>query len=151
MEAVIWGIPGIAISLGSVENSLLVSDYEPAAKWARKIAESVIQHRIPAGILLNVNVPLLPENQIKGMRITRQGLRLYRDRLDRRVDPRGRPYYWIGGDTPTGIPEDGTDIGALAEGYVSITPLQLDLTAYPAMQTISNWKLEPVNQSFTNS
>ena len=150
MEAVIWGMPGIAVSLGSVENSLLVSDYEPAARWARKIAESVLPRKMPGGILLNVNVPLLPEDQIKGFRVTRQGLRVYRDRLDRRVDPRGRPYYWIGGDTPTGIPEDGTDIGALAEGYVSITPLQLDLTAYPAMQILSNWELEPVNRLFTN-
>jgi 5'-nucleotidase len=69
-------------------------------------------------------------------------MRVYRDRLDRRVDPRGRPYYWIGGDAPTGIPEDDTDIGALSEGYVSITPLQLDLTAYLAMQKINQWKLE---------
>ena len=62
--------------------------------------------------MLNVNIPMLPEDQIKGFRTTRLGLRVYRDRLDRRVDPRGRPYYWIGGDTPSGIPEEGTDIGA---------------------------------------
>jgi 5'-nucleotidase len=68
-------------------------------------------------------------NQIKAFRTTSLGLRAYRDRLDERVDPRGRPYYWIGGDTPTGIPEDGTDIGALSEGYISFSPLQLDLTA----------------------
>ena len=69
------------------------------------------------------------------------GLRVYRDRLDRRMDPRGRPYYWIGGDTPTGIPEEGTDIGALSDGFVSITPLQLDLTAYNAIQGIGKWHL----------
>jgi 5'-nucleotidase len=101
------------------------------------------------GTLLNVNVPMLPEDQIKGFQTTRLGLRVYRDRLDRRVDPRGRPYYWIGGETPSGIPEEGTDIGALTEGYVSITPLHLDLTAYNAIQGIGKWQL-PVNNMITN-
>ena len=149
MEAIIWGVPGIAFSLGSVENGLVVSDYEPAASAARKIVDVAIQHPFPAGTLLNVNVPMLPEDQIKGFRTTRQGLRVYRDRLDKRVDPRGRPYYWIGGDTPSGIPEEGSDIGALSEGFVSITPLQLDLTAYNAIQGIGKWLLN-VNNMITN-
>jgi len=72
--------------------------------------------------------------------ITRQGMRVYRDALDKRLDPRGRPYYWIGGDAPTGVNEDGTDVGALARGYVSITPLQLDLTNYKAMDVLKTWK-----------
>jgi 5'-nucleotidase len=92
---------------------------------------------------------MLSEDQIKGFRTTRQGLRVYRDRLDRRVDPRGRPYYWIGGDTHSGIPEEGSDIGALSEGFVSITPLQLDLTAYNAIQGSGKWLLN-VNNSITN-
>jgi len=142
MEAVIWGVPGIAISLGSIENGLLVSDYAPAAHLARMVVEAAIQYGLPAGTLLNVNVPLLPEDQIKGFRVTRQGLRVYRDRLDQRTDPRGRPYYWIGGDTPTGFPEEGTDVGALAEGYASVTPLHLDLTAYSTIETIRSWKLQ---------
>ena len=61
------------------------------------------------------------------------------DALDSRKDPRGRPYYWIGGEFPTGIPEDGSDVGALTEGYVSVTPLQLDLTAYKAMEKLNTW------------
>jgi 5'-nucleotidase len=149
MEAIIWGIPGIAFSLGSVENGLDVSDYQPTASVAQEIVASAIQHSFPAGTFLNVNVPMLPEDQIKGFRTTRLGLRVYRDQLDRRVDPRGRPYYWIGGDIPTGIPEDGTDIGALSDGYVSITPLQLDLTAYNAIQGIGKWQLA-VNKMITN-
>jgi 5'-nucleotidase len=103
------------------------------------MVEKTIPRRGPAGMLLNVNIPYLPADQIKGTRITRQGLRVYRDRLDRRTDPRGRPYYWIGGDAPTGIPEEGTDIGALSEGYVSITPLQLDLTMYTAIPMLGDW------------
>ncbi len=74
---------------------------------------------------------------------------MYRDRLDRRVDPRGRLYYWIGGDTPTGIPLEGTDIGALTDGYVSLTPLHLDLTAYDAIQGIGKWQRD-VNKPITN-
>ena len=142
MEAVIWGVPAIAFSLGALENGLEVEDYQAAGKVASQIVEQVITHKLPAGILLNVNIPLLPTDQIKGFRATRQGLRIYRDRLDRRIDPRGRPYYWIGGDAPTGIPEDDTDIGALSEGYVSINPLQLDLTAYPMLAALKRWELQ---------
>jgi 5'-nucleotidase len=145
MEAVIWGVPGIAVSLDSPENHLAALDYEAAALHARWLIESLKEQKPPAGILLNVNVPYLPTSEIKGYRITRQGLRVYRDRLDARKDPRGKPYYWIGGDAPSGIPEDGTDFGALADGWVSVTPLQLDLTAYPALHLMKNWKLAKRN------
>lgn len=144
MEAVIWGIPGLAFSLASEKDHLAALDYFPAARLARQITERVLVRELPRGMLLNVNFPYLPEHAIRGMRITRQGLRVYRDRLDRRVDPRGRDYYWIGGDAPTGIPEEGTDIGALAEGYVSITPLQLDLTSYGGMGQIASLAVEEV-------
>jgi len=149
MEAVIWGVPGIAFSLGSVENDLSISDFTSEASIAQKVIGAVIQCTVPPGILLNVNVPMLQESQIKGFRTTRLGLRVYHDLLDRREDPRGLPYYWIGGDIPTGIPENGTDIGALSDGFVSVTPLHLDLTAYTAIPWITNWHLN-VNTSITN-
>jgi 5'-nucleotidase len=139
MEAVIWGIPGIAFSLSSDATHLGAVDYGPAARIAHRVVTTLLERGIPPGLLLNVNIPYLPDDQIKGMRITRQGLRVYRDRLDRRVDPRGRAYYWIGGDAPTGIPETGTDIGALHDGYVSITPLKLDLTNYEALHLLNSW------------
>ena len=145
MEAIIWGVPGIAFSLDSPDNHLAALDYEAAALHALWLVESFKDQKLPAGILLNVNIPYLPESQIKGYRLTRQGLRVYRDRLDTRTDPRGKPYYWIGGEAPSGIPEEGTDIGALAEGWVSVTPLQLDLTAYPALHMLKNWKLAKRN------
>jgi 5'-nucleotidase len=138
MEAVIGSVPGIAFSLDSTSNHLALPDYLPAAACAARVVALACAHPLPGGILLNVNIPHLPADQIKGLRITRQGLRLYRDRLDQRLDPRGRPYYWISGDSPTSLPEDGTDAGALAEGYVSITPLQLDLTSYPAIQWLKS-------------
>jgi 5'-nucleotidase len=74
--------------------------------------------------------------------VTRQGLRVYRDALDARTDPRGNAYYWIGGDLPTGVDEAGTDFGALQAGYISITPLQLDLTAREALDGLKDWKWE---------
>jgi 5'-nucleotidase len=139
MESVIWGVPAIAVSLDVRENNLGVIDYYPAAKVARQVVLMLQTNHLPAETLLNINVPYLPVQQIKGFQMTRQGLRVYRDRLEQRIDPRGRPYYWIGGDAPTGLPEPGTDVGALAEGCVSVTPLQLDLTAYPTLHSLVNW------------
>lgn len=135
MEAVISGVPGIAVSLNSLPGHGELN-YGPAAEMAKQVAEKVSAEGLPEGVLLNVNIPDLPVDQIKGFMITRQGLRVYRDALDSRLDPRGHPYYWIGGEFPTGIVEEGTDFGALAEGYVSITPLQLDLTAYKALDKL---------------
>ncbi|HEY9151923.1 MAG TPA: 5'/3'-nucleotidase SurE [Anaerolineales bacterium] len=140
MEAVIGGVKGIAVSLNSPEGFKDPLDYSTAAIMARRVAEKVMTDGLPEGVVLNVNVPYLKENELKGIMITRQGLRVYRDALDRRIDPRGKPYYWIGGEAPTGVDEPGTDFGALKEGYVSITPLQLDLTHYKAMDVLKKWK-----------
>ncbi len=140
MEAVIGGVPGMAVSINAPDGFQGVLDYSAAAEVARRIAEKMVQKGLPDGVLLNVNVPYLPLDQMKGFQITRQGMRVYRDALDARVDPRGRPYYWIGGEFPTGIPADGTDFGAIKAGYVSITPLQLDLTAREAMEEIKKWE-----------
>lgn len=138
MEAVIWGIPGVAVSLDTPENHLGLVEYGPAARLARRIIAALQERNLPRETLLNINVPALPEEQIRGIRITRQGLRVYRDLLVRREDPRGRPYYWIGGEAPTGVPEPGTDFGALAEGFVSVTPLHLDLTDHRMISALSN-------------
>jgi 5'/3'-nucleotidase len=140
MEAVIANVPGIAVSLETIEGHIGDIDYDPAARIAGKIVQQVIMNGLSHETLLNVNVPLLPEEKIRGIKITRQGLRVYHSRLDERIDPRGRPYYWIGGDAPTGVPERGTDVGALAEGFVSITPLQLDLTAYRTLTDLNTWQ-----------
>jgi 5'-nucleotidase len=140
MEAVIAGVKGIAVSLDSPEGHKGALDYSSAASVARRVAEKVIADGLPEGAVLNVNVPYLKEDDLKGFMITRQGLRVYRDALDIRADPRGIPYYWIGGEAPTGVVEDGSDFGALSDGYVSITPLQLDLTHYKAMDVLRKWK-----------
>ena len=142
MEAVISGVPGIAVSLDSPQNHRGQLEYGPAARVGKWVAETALEHGLPPGVVLNVNVPYLPDDQIRGLWVTRQGLRLYRDSLVERADPRGRPYYWIGGEAPGGVPEPGTDFGALAEGRVSITPLHLDLTDYQARDILQTWKWE---------
>ncbi|HLB63265.1 MAG TPA: 5'/3'-nucleotidase SurE [Anaerolineales bacterium] len=141
MEAAISGVPGMAVSLDSPENHSGPLDYRAAAQVAAVIARQVIQRGLPAGVLLNVNVPSLAFGEIRGVAITRQGLRVYRDALVRRQDPRGRPYFWIGGETPTGVSESGTDFWALREGYVSLTPLQLDLTSHQHVPALEAWNL----------
>ena len=141
MEAVIAGVPGIAFSVASQDKPAnTTTDYSHAAQAAGVVAKKVMEEGLSEGVVLNVNIPYLSMEAIKGFVVTRQGLRVYRDALDRRVDPRGRPYYWIGGEEPTGVNEEGTDVGALTEGYVSITPLQLDLTNYKAMEALKKWE-----------
>lgn len=140
MEAAIWGIPGIAVSLDSPEHHFGELNYGPAARIANRVVEMVINRHLESKTILNVNVPYGDDETMKGFQITRQGLRVYHDRLDRRVDPRGKEYYWIGGDSPTGVAEEGTDYGSLSQGFVSITPLQLDLTATKMLETLRDWE-----------
>jgi len=136
--SVISGIPSIAVSLGWRPEM----DYECAARFAARLAPRVLEAGLPPYTLLNVNVPNLPQDQIKGVRITRQGLRKYRDELVKRLDPRGRPYYWIAGEPSSEMEEEDTDVWAVENGYISVTPLQLDLTAHAMVEQLRNWKLE---------
>lgn len=137
MEAAIFGVPAVAVSLDSYESH----DFGPAARAAARIAEEALRRGLPAGGFLNVNVPCLPGGvEPKGTAITRMGRRVYRDVLIEREDPRGRPYYWIGGDVPGGHPDEGTDIWAVASGYVSVTPMGLDLTAHEVMAELQKWE-----------
>jgi 5'-nucleotidase len=141
MEGVIFGVPSIAVSLDSVDrpDPAVLGD---AAAFVARLAQAVLTHGLPPNTLLNVNIPNRPASEIQGIEITRQGQRVYRDVLVERQDPRGRNYYWIGGDEPTGVPESGTDIGALADGRISITPIELDLTHYGLLEELRMWHLE---------
>lgn len=138
MEAVINGAPAISISL-CVPDPERDCDYAAAARIALRASQNVLRRKLPKGIFLNINVPCLPEEKIRGVRVTRQGLRVYRDELVARTDPRGKPYYWIGGGPPTGVPEEDSDFWAVTEGFVSVTPVQLDLTAYSAIEGLRAW------------
>lgn len=142
MEAAIWNSLGIAVSVESPENHAGALDYSASAKAGRLVCEQAFKEGLDKNTLLNVNVPYLPFEQFKGFCITRQGLRIYRDELIKRLDPRGSPYYWIGGQVPTGIPEQETDIAAIRDGWVSITPLELDLTAYQSIDRLKQWSFK---------
>lgn len=139
MEAAISGIHGIAFSMDRPVDMHHNLDFSVTAKVAAEVIEKFIQNIWPVDVVLNVNVPYLAYEDIKGIRVTRQGLRIYRDELVRRQDPRGRPYYWIGGESPIGLEEEDTDYGVLKAGFVSITPLQLDLTAHQNLQELKSW------------
>ncbi|HHX65903.1 MAG TPA: 5'/3'-nucleotidase SurE [Chloroflexi bacterium] len=137
MESVINGISAIAVSLDSFESS----NYDIAARFVAYLAEHVLRNGFDEPLLLNVNIPALSAERIRGVQITRLGRRLYRDALITRYDPRGRSYYWIGGEPPEGIPEEGTDIGAIMADYISITPIRMDLTDYDRLSLLQDWNL----------
>jgi 5'-nucleotidase len=139
MEAVIWGVPGIAFSLDGFRATGGKIIFDSVIGVARKVVEFSTRQGLTTEYVLNVNIPHLPEDQIKGFRVTRLGKRVYKDRLFRYQDPWGRPIFWIGGEEPTGTGDADTDVGALEDGYVSITPLQLDMTAHHALATLRNW------------
>lgn len=138
MEAVIAGKIGLAFSLNGPEKGKV--DYTPAGMIAKRVVERVIEKGLPPAVVLSVNIPCLPVDKIKGFSITRRGQRIYHDKLVPHWNLWGRTYYRIGGKPPTGVPEDGTDIGALEQGYVSITPLELDMTAYHFMDELKGWR-----------
>ena len=139
MEAIIGGVPGLAFSL-ETDRNLKEHDYAPAGEIARRVAKKVIEEGLQKDILLSTNIPYLPLDEIKGFKITKLGERIYLDELVSRVDPFGRPYHWIGGEPPTSKMISDTDFGAINEGYVSITPLQLDMTARDEMARLEKWE-----------
>lgn len=139
VEGIISGIPSIAVSLDGPQTPISVDDFRTAAKASRQIARQVASRGLPPGILLSVNVPFLPAEQIQGFRVTHLGKREYHDVLVRREDPRGQPYFWIGGSMPTSVFDDGSDVTAVRDGYISITPLHLDLTAYHLLDDLNQW------------
>lgn len=138
MEGSLLGIPSIAMSLvirGTPHH------FAPAAEFAAILATEVIAQGMPSDTLLNVNVPNLPREEIKGFLLTRQGKRRYAETMDVRVDPRGKKYYWIGGDDLGFDPDKGTDCVAVHDGFISVTPLHVDLTNYRALQELRGLQL----------
>jgi 5'-nucleotidase len=139
MEAAVYGIAAIAAS--QEEDGEARGDLKFAAQVVAGLAKRVLAQGLPPNTFLNVNFPSSPSAEVRGIQVTRLGRRVYRDVLIERTDPKGRPYYWIGGDPPTGEPDDGTDIGALARGYVSVTPLNLDMTDEGLLSALAGWDL----------
>jgi len=132
MESTILGVPGIAFSLASSSSV----DFMEAIKCIRDIAERVIIDGLPDFTLLNVNIPV---GEPKGIKITKQGFKEARPVINKLIDPRGKPYYWIGEVRAGFRAEGGTDFEAVDEGYVSVTPMRSDLTNYPAIEQLESW------------
>lgn len=134
-EGMIMGVPSIAVSLDGRRDA----DFGPAAAFAARLAEEAVAQKLTPEVVLNVNVPAGP---IKGAVVTHLGRRVYRDELVVRHDPRGRPYYWLGGGEPEGDLAEGTDTAAVANGYISVTPVHFDLTNQPWLAELRRWRLD---------
>lgn len=131
LEASIYGLPGIAVSLVQRTNF----DFRHAAQFAAELARRVLGDGLPRGTLLNVNVP---PGEIRGVRVTRQGNKIIRPNVIEGTDPRQRKYYWIGEESLIWNEEAGTDYEALRQGFLSITPLRTDLTDYNALEELKS-------------
>jgi 5'-nucleotidase len=139
IEGAMQGLPALAFSL--VASGLC--DFTYACAFARRLVEVVQKEGLPAKSVLNVNVPNRRAADITGVEITRLGKRTYQDTLVERIDPRGRKYYWIGGDAPVWEPEPESDFVAVDQGRVSVTPLHLLLTDEPLRARLEGWRLAP--------
>lgn len=142
MEGLVFGIPGLAVSqAGKLPD---VWDFG-AAQWAvRQVVTTMTERTFPADVLLNLNIPAVEASALRGIQAARLGKRAYRDELVVRQDPRGRPYYWIGGSEPQDLHQDGTDVTTVAAGYASLTAVHMDLTSQSGMDLIHNWQFEAV-------
>jgi 5'-nucleotidase len=138
MEAVMLGIPGIAFSFAGRNHELISGYAELVATLIRQVIE---QPAFPRNTLLNVNLPPIPAADVLGVRVVRLGSRVFTDSVARQRDPWGREVLWIGGGKISWTAGDDTDQAAIAAGYVSVTPLQLDLTDHTLLSTVSSWGL----------
>jgi 5'-nucleotidase len=143
MEAVIKGVPGIAVSGATATQTVdLHAIQAQTAAIACALALQVLERGLPQRTLLNVNTPIADPPTWRGVHTTRMGQREYpADELLERHDPYGRPYYWLGGGLPLDALDDGTDVGAVANGYVSVTPIMLDLTDHGFLAELTQWDL----------
>ena len=128
-EGMLMGLPSIAVSCASHDPQYV----ETAAHFAKEVVRYVLETGLPRDTVLNVNVPDVPVNEVQGVEFTRMGRRTYEDEIIKRQDPRGVAYYWIGGDSPSHVHDEGTDFEAIDQRKVSITPLHRDITNFEAL------------------
>ena len=137
MEATLMGVPSFAVSLES--ESFNYDDFLPGAEFAADLARLLVTNALPVDTFLNVNIP---SGTPCGIQLTRQGKRRYASNVEKKCDPRGRDYYWIGGGELSFHDVDGTDFHAIKNRSISITPLHLDLTNYKSFDSLSSWNLD---------
>ncbi len=140
-EGAVLNIPSIAISVASDGIPSSQIDYTAAAKFAARLAVQLASDPLPSNTFLNVNVPAIPEADIAGTLVTHQGKREYFDRIAARQDPSGRNYYWQGGSIRDDEPDPGSDVEAVLNNKISVSPIHLDLTAYSLLDHLRKWNL----------
>lgn len=138
VEAGTQGIPSIGFSLLDYS---LDADFEPSKKFIKTIVSQCLENGLPKGVVLNVNIPKLSEKEIKGIKICRQADGHWAEEFDKRTNPLGRDYYWLTGKFVNEDKGDDTDEWALENGYISVVPVQYDLTAHKAIKKIKQWTL----------
>ena len=136
IEASIWELKAAAFSIDCARMDPASIDFSAVEKILPVAADLIMKHPLPRQTILNVNIPGLPFEQIRGFQMTRCSKRIYKDELVRSTDPFGRSFYWFGGDPPESVMEEGTDGKALADGYVGITPLHQNLTAFDFLEQL---------------
>ena len=141
IEGAVLGSPAIAISLVLENGGPNPMDFGPAAAFAVRLAQKIAASPLPPNTLLNVNVPHRAQSEIAGVAVTHQGRREYVDRIVAREDPSGRPYYWLAGSLREDTPDPGSDVHAVLENRISVTPVQLDMTAYSLLEAVRGWSL----------
>lgn len=139
IEAGIEGVPAIGFSLCDYTWK---ADFEQAKKFIQKIIVQALENRIPNGVVLNVNIPKLETEKIKGIKVCRQARANWKEKFDKRTSPMGKDYYWLTGEFELLDKGEDTDEWALSNGYISVVPTQFDLTAHHAIQKINDWKLK---------
>ena len=138
LEAGIEGIPAIGFSLCDYNWN---ANFEPSKTFIKTIVENVLENSLPPGVVLNVNIPKLAKKDIKGIKVCRQAKANWEEEFDKRKNPQGRDYYWLTGKFVNLDDGEDTDEFALENGYISVVPVQFDLTAHHAMQQLNSWKL----------
>ncbi len=134
-EAALRGVPGIAVSLADWTST----EFGAAAAFVVELVREVERNGLSTDTIMNVNVPAIPAEQIRGVAVTSLGYRMYGRQLERRSDPFGQPYYWLAASTSTDLAEPGTDLSALQGGFISITPLVVDRTHAPMLGELGRW------------
>ncbi|MEE8251526.1 MAG: 5'/3'-nucleotidase SurE [Gemmatimonadales bacterium] len=137
MEGLSLGIPGVAFSFAGSDISVM----ETQKDWLGRIVGDIVRTKFPAETLLNINIPAIDGSEINGIRVTTLGRRVYSESLTRAKDPWGREVYWIGGGHVSWSGSEESDFRAVADGFISVTPLHVDLTNYSLLEEVSSWQL----------
>lgn len=138
IEGAIHGIQSMAVSMAYTKNI----DYDIGANFAYNMVEKLQKDRLPSDTLLNINIPQYKKEDILGAKVTSLGVRRYKNSFVERVDPRGKSYYWLGGEIVEETQGENSDIKCIKDKYISITPIHYDLTKYDLIKTIEEWNIE---------